>query len=338
MGVFFNPLFKKMADENVSQVTLQDECHISSLTFAQMRRGEYVPLESIVKLCQYFECDFEEIMTTLPPKADPLDPLQFTKNIKSIVKVYRAALKDYMQEAGLRISEVSQLTGLSVNTIKQILDGSSTVSSNSCWKLNVLGDRYSEIFDKYAHMFKNGIEIAHEEQYDYEGRAFSKIARHYLDEEIAIAIKDAIIDMMSRKKCSKKQMAENIGISINTLNCVLNGDIKSRTTVERIVCHFSDVTQKRIADLVDDEAPEVKREIFRSYACKNCRAFDRQNNGCYLEYDNIMDANGKYHSAEPCTHPRTFSMLFEEADNRNIKIVTQEKRLWELKQMQSDHN
>ena len=71
MGVFFNPLFKKMSEENIKQFELQQYCQISTLTFAKMRRGECVSLETLIKICEYLECDFGDIMTINPPQADP---------------------------------------------------------------------------------------------------------------------------------------------------------------------------------------------------------------------------------------------------------------------------
>ena len=62
MGVFFNPLFKKMSEEKIKQFELQKYCQISSLTFAKMRRGECVTLETLIKICEYLECDFGDIM------------------------------------------------------------------------------------------------------------------------------------------------------------------------------------------------------------------------------------------------------------------------------------
>lgn len=326
MGVFFNPLFKKMSEEGISQSLLREACHISSLTFAQMRRGECVPLESLAKICEYLECDFGDIMTIKPPEPSVNDPIHFTNNIKECIGVFRVTLQDYMSEAGLSVKNVSDLTGLSLNTVKQILKGSLSVSSVSCFKLFVLGKRYNQIFNKYGEMFRQGIEIPiGEEKDDY---AISKIIRHYLDDEVSSFLSEYLQEKLCEENVSKAECAKKLGISINTFYKVLNEDILSQSTVTKLCCSMSDETLKQLSDLIDDESPERRREIYRSYSCDNCRAFNYSDNSCYLQYQNIMGEDGKYHSAEPCSHPRTFTLFLEEANDKNIDIAIPDGTIW----------
>ena len=134
-----------MEQERIRQVDLQNYSHISSLTFLQMRRGECVPLESFIKICEYLDCDFGVIMTVNAPQADLFDPIKFTMNIKAVNRVFRAALKDFMNETGISINDVSKISGISLNAVKQIFEVKSSVSHNSLLKLNALGYRYLEI-------------------------------------------------------------------------------------------------------------------------------------------------------------------------------------------------
>lgn len=334
MGVFFNPLFKKLSEEGISLAALQNDCHISSTAIAQMRRGECVPLESLIKICEYLECDFGNIMTVNPPKADPFDPIHFTKNIKSAIKVYRAALKDFMGETGVTMKDISLISGLSLNTVKNIFDVKSSVSLNSLEKLNNLGNRYYQILSSYSKMYANGIEIPFQEdvdEYDDKGCYISKISRHYLDDNVAVFVQEALIDLMKEEGLTKKELAHGLDMSINTLNSVLNRDIKSVNTLEKILLAMPLNMVKQLYDLIDEETPERKKAVFRSYMCENCRAYNYADHSCYLEYDNAMGEDGKYHSTDVCTHPKTFTLLFEEADERGIELRTHTKRVYDLK-------
>ena len=334
MGVFFNPLFKKLAEENILPVELQNCCHISSTTIAQMRRGECVPLESLIKICEYLECDFGDIMTVNPPKADPFDPIHFTKNIKSAIKVYRAALKDFMSESGVTINDICQISGLSLNTVKNIFDIKSSVSLNSVKKLNNLGDRYLQILHSYLVMYINGIEISFQEdvdELDERGYYISKILRHYLDDNVAVFVQEALLNLIKEEGLTKKELAQGLGMSINTLNSVLDRDIKSANTLEKILVALPFNMVKQLYDLIDDETPERRKAPFRSYMCENCRAYNYADNSCYLEYSNAIGEDGKYHSTDVCTHPKTFTLLFEEADERGIELKTHAKRVYDLK-------
>ena len=334
MGVFFNPLFRKMSEENIKQFELQEYCQISSLTFAKMRRGECVPLEALVKICEYLECDFGDIMTVNPPQADLFDPIDFTKNIKSAVRVFRAALKDFMSESGVKVSDISKMTGLSVNTIKQIFDVRSSVSHSSLVKLNALGDRYMAILKSYSDMYANGIEIAFPEdnEDDVRGYYISKISRRYWNENTAVYIQEALLDLMEENKLTKRELAESLNMSISTLSSVLDRDIKSAKTLEKILLELPSDMLKQLSDLVGDiETPERRKASFRSYLCENCRAYNFGDHSCYLGYDNAMGEDGKYHSTDICTHPKTYTLVFEEAEKRGIDIKTHEQQVYQLK-------
>lgn len=341
MGVFFNPLFKKMSEEKIKQFELQKYCQISSLTFAKMRRGECVPLETLIKICEYLECDFGDIMTVNPPQADPFDPINFTRNIQSAVRVFRAALKDFMSETGIKVSDISKITGLSVNTIKQIFDVRSSVSHSSLLKLNALGDRYMEILKSYSDMFANGIEIAfpEDDEDDDKGYYISKISRRYWDENTAVYIQEALLELMDDKKMTKRDLAQSLDMSINTLNSVLDRDIKSANTLEKILLAMPLNMLKQLFDLVGEgETPERRKVPFRSYLCENCRAYNFGDHSCYLEYDNAMGEDGKYHSTDICTHPKTYTLVFEEAEKRGIELKTHSKKVYELKKQRGKSN
>lgn len=334
MRVFFNPLFKKMSEENIKQFELQEYCQISSLTFAKMRRGECVSLEALIKICEYLECDFGDIMTVNPPQADPFDPINFTKNIKAAVRVFCAALKDFMSETGVKVSDISRITGLSVNTIKQILTVKSTVSHSSLLKLNALGDRYLEILKSYSDLFVNGIEISFPEDNEDDDRGYyiSKISRRYWDENTAVYVQEALLDLMEEKEMTKKELAQSLDMSINTLNSVLARDIKSASTLEKVLFAMPFEMLKQLFDLVGDaETPERRKAPFRSYLCENCRAYNFRDNSCYLQYDNAMGEDGKYHSTDVCTHPKTYTLVFEEAEERGIEIKTHAQQVYQLK-------
>ncbi len=64
--VNYNKLWKRLIDENLKKTDLAKAVGISSATLAKMSANETVSLETLVKICNLFECEISDIVTVLP--------------------------------------------------------------------------------------------------------------------------------------------------------------------------------------------------------------------------------------------------------------------------------
>lgn len=62
MSFSYNKLWKKLIDNKMKKIDLQNAVNISPQTMAKMGRDENVSLDTIDKICGYFQCDIGDIM------------------------------------------------------------------------------------------------------------------------------------------------------------------------------------------------------------------------------------------------------------------------------------
>ncbi len=62
MAFNFNPLWKLLIDKGMKKTDLIKEVGLSRSTLAKMSKGEYVAMEVIDRLCDYFKCPIQCIM------------------------------------------------------------------------------------------------------------------------------------------------------------------------------------------------------------------------------------------------------------------------------------
>lgn len=62
MSFSYNKLWKKMIDNKMKKIDLQNAVNISPQTIAKMGRDENVSLDTIAKICEYFQCNIEDII------------------------------------------------------------------------------------------------------------------------------------------------------------------------------------------------------------------------------------------------------------------------------------
>lgn len=140
MPASYIKLWEIMKSQGIEQPELEKECKISSATFAKMKKGEYVAMDTLGRICSYLNCDFCDIVSYLPPEkyTDFRDSPELMRMLDSL----RKALERYMADKKLSLKDVHQITGLSVNTIRLFLKGTN-FSSASQIKLNRLGLEFS---------------------------------------------------------------------------------------------------------------------------------------------------------------------------------------------------
>ena len=62
MGFSYNKLWKLLIDKNMKKIDLQCAIATTPKTIAKMGRDENVSLETLGKICEYFQCDIGDII------------------------------------------------------------------------------------------------------------------------------------------------------------------------------------------------------------------------------------------------------------------------------------
>ena len=65
----FNPLWKLLIDKRMTKEALRVELGLAPSTMAKMGKGEYVSLEVLHRLCQYFNCQPGDLIEYVPSNA-----------------------------------------------------------------------------------------------------------------------------------------------------------------------------------------------------------------------------------------------------------------------------
>ena len=66
----YNPLWKKLIDQNLKKTQLIELIGLQTQTLANMGKNKPVSLETLAKLCEYFDCPIEDLIEYIPKKKD----------------------------------------------------------------------------------------------------------------------------------------------------------------------------------------------------------------------------------------------------------------------------
>lgn len=66
MPFSYKPLWKLLIDRDMSKKDLMEATSISKSTMDKMGRSKIVSLEIIDRICNYFDCNIEDVMEHLP--------------------------------------------------------------------------------------------------------------------------------------------------------------------------------------------------------------------------------------------------------------------------------
>lgn len=142
MAVYYHKLWKILKDRNMTQTDLANQVHISASTITKMRQDEYVSVEILSRICERLNCDYGDIITSVSSEGEATDEMSRMVQTGEITPVGRNVLKQFMTDNNLSIAKVSEITTLSVNTIKSYLNGGE-ISSKSYIKLMRLGKEFN---------------------------------------------------------------------------------------------------------------------------------------------------------------------------------------------------
>lgn len=62
MSFTYTPLWKMLIDKNMTKEDMRKELGLSPATVAKMGKGENVSLDVIDRICNYFNCEINEII------------------------------------------------------------------------------------------------------------------------------------------------------------------------------------------------------------------------------------------------------------------------------------
>ncbi len=145
MSISYECLWMLLERKGLSQKELADYCGISASVLSRMRKGEYVSLEVLDKICVYLNCDYGDIVTQHPSESI-LPKVSNEDEYSKVMARVRTALKGYMQKYKVTLIKLRERTSLSINTIRSFLAGES-LSSASYLKLLRLGWGFQELLN-----------------------------------------------------------------------------------------------------------------------------------------------------------------------------------------------
>lgn len=73
----YKKLFKKLIDEDMTNKDLMDKADISRSTFYKIKNSENVTTETLLRICEVFDCDISEIME----RVKNIDDIEEVSNI-----------------------------------------------------------------------------------------------------------------------------------------------------------------------------------------------------------------------------------------------------------------
>lgn len=68
MGFSYNKLWKILIDEEMNKTEFQKAVELSPTTVAKLGKNEKVNMEILARICDYFECSIEDIVSYSPKR------------------------------------------------------------------------------------------------------------------------------------------------------------------------------------------------------------------------------------------------------------------------------
>ncbi|MEL5899848.1 helix-turn-helix transcriptional regulator, partial [Clostridium sporogenes] len=67
-GFSYDKLWKLLIDKKMKKIDLQNAVGLSPATIAKMGKDETVNMDVLARICDYFECDINDIISYTPKK------------------------------------------------------------------------------------------------------------------------------------------------------------------------------------------------------------------------------------------------------------------------------
>ena len=92
MRIEYNRLFDKLKENNIRQKDFREEANISGGTMQKMLHNESVTIDTICKICDYFQCMPDQIMEFIPD-SDYIEKQQAKQEVQQQIAELQAKLK-----------------------------------------------------------------------------------------------------------------------------------------------------------------------------------------------------------------------------------------------------
>ena len=66
MGISYKPLFRMLLEKDMKKTELREACGLSLNTIAKLSKNETINMETLQKICRYFDCQFSDIVEYIP--------------------------------------------------------------------------------------------------------------------------------------------------------------------------------------------------------------------------------------------------------------------------------
>lgn len=64
--ISYKPLFRLLFEKDMKKTQFRDAIGFGTTTLAKLSKNEYVSLETIEKICRYFDCKIEDVIEYVP--------------------------------------------------------------------------------------------------------------------------------------------------------------------------------------------------------------------------------------------------------------------------------
>jgi DNA-binding Xre family transcriptional regulator len=71
MPVSYKKLWKLCIDHDITKTQLREMAHVSPATIAKLSKGEYVTMESLLKICNVLGCSIADVIDSTPDNTEP---------------------------------------------------------------------------------------------------------------------------------------------------------------------------------------------------------------------------------------------------------------------------
>lgn len=68
MKISYKPLWKTLIDKNMSKRDLRLQAHLTTNHIANMGKGEYISMQTLVKICESLNCDIADVIELVNEK------------------------------------------------------------------------------------------------------------------------------------------------------------------------------------------------------------------------------------------------------------------------------
>ena len=66
MKISYKPLWKTLIDRGMSKKDLRLQAHLTTNHIANMGKGEYISMKTLIKICETLDCDITDVIALVP--------------------------------------------------------------------------------------------------------------------------------------------------------------------------------------------------------------------------------------------------------------------------------